>query len=454
MHRPPPLQLSNPNPNPNPYAPHRPSLLSSSPSHSHSPQHPSSDTPSSPTTSSFYRGGVAPSSSSGSGSTVRPAGRAYKSRASSRRSLALPSSSSPSAAAASTSTSTSTSARLFALSASHAARVRSLASTRQSFPSSSAAAGVADEPGGWTPSGEWEEFTPEEQAQLEVEMMRARREFKWEWRRREEEAEERGFLDVDFDVDEEERGEEGADDGMDGDEDQPPLDLLYLDHDPSLFLPSPSLFPPRLPSLTSDAGSGPPSSAASSSVAGGDSDMDDLDATGVDEAEEAEAAFESQDSLTSNSHRPSSLMVEPSDASLRAFDAALLGAACPACSANASSSSSSFAPSPGRRRGRTVQPDGGGGATCAPSAAEASAGEVREAEGGAAGQEAEEGAGCGWSIPPEVMHPLRLAFAAHASSGSDPHPQQQAHLPLLHHTPFTGTLVLCSSPGCGDQFAA
>ncbi|GAA5826670.1 hypothetical protein JCM11251_002847 [Rhodosporidiobolus azoricus] len=386
MHRQPPIQSSA-----RTYAPHRPSLLSSSPSYSASTGHPPlphlpSDTPSSPTTSSFYRAPLASTSSA-----ARPTGRAYKSRASSRKASLVPPSSSPSAGP-SISTSTSTSARLFALSASHAARVRSLASTR-STSLSAFSSGLADEPGGWTGTGEWEEFTAEEQAELEVEMLKARREFRWEMRRREEEAEENGFLDV-----------QAGDDAMEGqeEEEEPPLDLLYDDLDPSLLsLPSPSLIPPRLPSLTSDAGSGPPST-CSSIAGGGDSDMDD----------------DWGESLDRDSAFSAAGPAEPTDEALRAFDGALLGAPCPACGVT----------------GRTVQPDSAGGARCSsPSSA-----------GG--GEEA----GCGWAIPGEVMHPLRRAFASHSSTSL----HSAAHLPLLHHTPFTGTLVLCSAPGCEEQFAA
>ncbi|BGP19603.1 hypothetical protein JCM10213v2_007698 [Rhodosporidiobolus nylandii] len=307
---------------------------------SSSPRPPSSDpgAPSSPTTSSFYR--ASPSTG------ARPPHRAYKSHTSSRRRESLPSS------PAAQSSSLSTSARLAALSAAHAARAK--ARPRRSIDE---AGGGPDEPGGWTARGEWEEFTREEEARLEVEMMRARREYRWEQRMKGEEAEEAflGMLEED-----EDEGEEPPPDVLNS---QPPSPTFPFPNDDAfLSLPSPSLIPPRLPSLASDPGS---SSAPSDSEL--DADMD---------------LGESQDSQSSLSAPPRQ---DPGgeQPALQAFDEALLGAQCPACKAEGA-----------------VQGDGKGGARCAA----AGAGEMASSRGAA---------GCGWGIDPGVMEPLRTGWVRH-----------------------------------------
>ncbi|GAA6010484.1 hypothetical protein JCM10207_001327 [Rhodosporidiobolus poonsookiae] len=352
------------------YAPYAPSALSSSPLPS---RPPSSDTPSSPTTSSFYR---PPSTSR------RPPAREYKPQSSARSRLPFSTShSSPSLSPSAASSTLSTTARLAALSAAHSARLRSR--PPRSLPPD--AVEGPDEPGGYNALGEWEEFDPDEQARLEVEMMQARKEARWRDRRRDEEAEELG-LDL---LEEEEEEEE--DEGMD--QEEPPPDVLYS-APPTPFppsLPSPSLFPPRLPSLASDAGS--------SHASAEDSDMD----LAGEQGESQESAFSA--SAPSAAER---------DEALQAFDAALLGAECPSCHA-------------GRVAG-----DGQGGARCAGQ---------RDGEGG--------GGGCGWGIEGGVMHPLRQVFVGHIP----PH-STAAHRPLITHTPFTGTLVLCAAEGCDESFGA
>ncbi|GAA5866135.1 hypothetical protein JCM8547_000609 [Rhodosporidiobolus lusitaniae] len=369
---------------PRSYTPHRPSNLSSSsssPASSPHPHAPSSDLPSSPTTSSFYR-------------TPQPP-RTHKSRHSSR-----PSSSSFFPSSSSLSLSLNTSARLAALSSAHVARSRAARASLSASRRDEEGTVGADEPGGWTAQGEWEEFDDEERARLEVEMMKARREWRWECKRREEEAEEEmGVLEEE--ENEEESGEE------------PPLDILYEDLDPSLSLPSPSLFPPRLPSLPSAAGS------ESLSEPPEDSDMDG----GGGEYGESQ---ESQDSSAGGSREEWG--EEEKQERLREFDEALVGAQCPACG-----------------KGR-VGPNGQGGAACRVGEPAGGMGKSRQ-------EAAEGGQGCGWRIDSSVTGPLREAFAAHYPPPSRYASPSAPHLPLLHHTPFTGTLVLCSQPGCEEQFA-
>ncbi|GAA6004421.1 uncharacterized protein JCM10292_007059 [Rhodotorula paludigena] len=300
------------------HAPLQPSRLALSSSSPLRPA-PSSDSalPSSPTTTSFYR--------------APPPGRAYKSQSSSRR-LALPppppaSSSSPSSLRA---RAAHESARL------SRAHARSLARAR----AGTDADALPDAPGGWTAHGEWEEYDAHELAQLEVEVRRERR--RWEWERR---------------VAADEAGDEGrfvlpdeVDQLVDDDNGQePPLDVLYDDLDPSLSLPSP-LHVPRLPSLTS---------AASSSS----SEPDDLDEEGEDSAMSTGAD-------AADAHLASA-------SSARAFELALLAAPCPACGASGGSIRASAA---------AAAPGSQAGARCAQ---------------------------CGWGIAAGLLHPLIAAFAAH-----------------------------------------
>ncbi|GJN93317.1 hypothetical protein Rhopal_006364-T1 [Rhodotorula paludigena] len=272
------------------HAPLQPSRLALSSSSPLRPA-PSSDSalPSSPTTTSFY---LAP-----------PPGRAYKSQSSSRR-LALPpppaSSSSPSSLRA---RAAHESARL------SRAHARTLARAR----AGTDADALPDAPGGWTAHGEWEEYDAHELAQLEVEVRRERRRWEWERRLAADEAGDEGRFVLPDEVDQLVDDDTGQ---------EPPLDVLYDDLDPSLSLPSP-LHVPRLPSLTSAASS---SSSEPEDGEGEDSAM----STGADAAD---------------AHLASA-------SSARAFELALLAAPCPACGASGGSiRASAAAAAPGSQAG-------------------------------------------------------------------------------------------------------
>jgi hypothetical protein len=135
----------------------------------------SSDTPSSPTTSSFYVSLAASSSST----RPRPsANRSHKSQSSARTS-----SSSPTSSCASSLRTVHQNSRLAKLS-SRPARARDLSAGIPSHPL---------EPGDYTlggvRNGEWEEWTEEEALGLELEGIKARREWAHRWRLAEEQHE-------------------------------------------------------------------------------------------------------------------------------------------------------------------------------------------------------------------------------------------------------------------------
>ncbi|BGP27208.1 hypothetical protein Rt10032_c12g4770 [Rhodotorula toruloides] len=215
------------------YAPLRPSRLNSSPSSSS--LHPSSDgqPPSSPTTSSFYTTACARAGS-------------YKARESVR--VARP---------ADAGSSSPTSSSALALSTRRAAHENARQAARaQLFPprslGSTALSLVPDEPGGFNRGGDWEEYDKDELMWLEIEMRKDRRRWEWEGRMKEEWAREEGLI----------VEEEPEDAGMT--EEEPPLDVQYEDGLLTYSaLPSPTTFPPRLPSLASDPGDSASSAAAS-----------------------------------------------------------------------------------------------------------------------------------------------------------------------------------------------
>ncbi|GAA5929315.1 hypothetical protein JCM1841_000803 [Sporobolomyces salmonicolor] len=248
-----------------------------------SPHPSSSDAPSSPTTSSFYSSSTRGTASSLNSATTRP--RLYKSQSSTRPSSARtglvgPSSTSPSSASTSNPLRGAAHENLRLL---RARRPRPSVGTARDL---SAAAGAPDEPGGWSPRGDWEEFDDDEKEELEIEMIKARREWKWRQRLAEEQADE-----VRVDPDEE-------DDGMHEDEQEPPLDVLSeIDY----ALPSPH---PSLPSLAS-------------SIHGSPS-LDPLSLP---------SPFSEPDTLDS----PMYASFEPSQEALQAFEQTLLASTCPAC---------------------------------------------------------------------------------------------------------------------------
>ncbi|GAA5973009.1 hypothetical protein JCM11641_000361 [Rhodosporidiobolus odoratus] len=421
------------------YRPFAPSHLSHSSSPQPQPQphaHPSSDqsTPSSPTTTSFYHSRSRPPPLR----TYKPASHSHSSRRSLPSSSPFPPVPSPSTSASSSSLSTT--ARLHAatltssLTSRSKSRLSALAASRQTLEPGQTA---PDEPGGWNARGEWEEWTEEEETRLELEMRRGRREEKWRDRLRGEEADELAWAPEAEELGQDGDSEQAVEEEEEGTQpvpfshlrvsflflvltvssislplslrssvplslspacqlSEPPLDILYSPTSDFLSLPSPSDLPPRLPSLVSDPGDST------------DTDIDMRDSPGS----------QGSQSSAKSVHANALLSDEDQQRELEVFDAALLGADCPQCT----SSSDGF----------VVRADGHGGAACAPS-------------GG--GQSEAGGGGCGWHIESEVMGFLRRGWVKHGLPTN-------SHLPLLAHTPFTGTLVLCQKPGCDESFAA
>jgi hypothetical protein len=216
---------------------------------------------------------------------------------------------------------------------------------------------IPDEPGGWTRDGEWEEFDQYERERLEMEMLKERKEWKWQMKLKEEQASD-ALLDPEDEFDSEpERGmqEEGERYFIARDLDrmlildlatrtEPPLDILS-----GYELPLPSPFDhsaAHLPSLASSVSSSPFLGSASLAP--------------------SPASDQVEDVAMSNSSNGASEEIRTR--SIRAFEATLLEATCPACA------------------------------------------EERSIRGDETGARCE---GCDWGIRADVLHALELAFAAH-----------------------------------------
>lgn len=133
---------------------------------------------------------------------------------------------------------------------------------------------MPDEPGGFNRGGDWEEYDEDELMRLEIEMRKDRRRWEWEGKMKEEWAREEGLI-----VEEEPEDAGMTDEGtlrasstshaarltnVEFGTAEPPLDVQYEDG-PLAYsaLPSPTVFPPRLPSLASDPGDSASSAALS-----------------------------------------------------------------------------------------------------------------------------------------------------------------------------------------------
>ncbi|GAA5943807.1 uncharacterized protein JCM15063_006502 [Sporobolomyces koalae] len=219
------------------YAPFQSSRLASSPSTRPTAGSvaPSSDLPSSPTTASFYTRTPAREASSISRTTTRP--RLYKSHSSSRTSTAreqLHRSSSPST------TSTTTNPFRAIHEAARLERLKQARPRRDLVPTLTSAV-IPDEPGGWTPDGEWEEFDELEKERLELEMLDEKKRWKSNLRLKQEQAED-AMLD--------------PEDEFDLDEEEPPPDVLS-EYEPPLPSPLDPTTVTTLPSLASSISSSP-----------------------------------------------------------------------------------------------------------------------------------------------------------------------------------------------------